>query len=63
MGFGAVFYSVEVPGEPVVGVVGDKMVITIFSIFVLDMITDAGDAPYRQSDTSPVLERLWLEKV
>ena len=26
----------------------------------VDMIEDAGDvAPYRQSDTSPVLERLW----
>ena len=28
------------------------------------VIQDAGDvAPYRQSDTSPVLERLWLEKM
>ena len=28
------------------------------------MIKDAGDvAPYRQSDTAPVLERLWLEKI
>ena len=35
---------------------------TVF--FVLDVIKDAGDvAPYRQSDTSPVLERLRLEKI
>ena len=31
---------------------------------VLDVIEDASDvAPYRQSDTSPVLGRLWLEKL
>ena len=33
-------------------------------VFVLDVFKDAGDvAPHRQSDTSPVLERLCLEKV
>ena len=32
--------------------------------YVLDVIKDAGGvAPYRQSDTQPVLERLWLHKI
>ena len=39
------------------------LVLRVAALIFLDVKKDAGDvAPYRQSDTSPVLERLWLEK-